>query len=51
MTLFKKSLGIGLVSVLLFACSSDDKITNDTTNPEASTEDTFVSFSLKIATI
>lgn len=50
MTLFKKSLGIGLVSVLLFACSSDDKITNDTTNPEASTEDTFVSFSLKIAT-
>ena len=48
MTFFKKTLSLALVSVLLFACSSDDKITNDTTNPEASVQDTYVSFSLEI---
>lgn len=46
MTLFKKTLSLVLVSVLILACSSEDKLVSNPT--DASAKDTYVGFSISI---
>lgn len=47
MTLFKKALSLVLVSVLVLACSSEDKIVSNPST-EVSVKDTYVAFSISI---